>query len=128
MAELFAGKEWQTFLQILPTIPFETWETVWSTVVATLMALVIGLPLGVCLVTGEQGGVRPLPRWVMALLNGLVNLLRSVPFLICHPAVPRHRGHVHRYGGVHCAAGHRIVPVCVASGRDQYARGGRGCH
>ena len=72
MAELFAGKEWQTFLQILPTIPFETWETVWSTVVATLMALVIGLPLGVCLVTGEQGGVRPLPRWLMALLNGLV--------------------------------------------------------
>ena len=60
MAELFAGKEWQTFLQILPTIPFETWETVWSTVVATLMALVIGLSLGVCLVTGEQGGVRPL--------------------------------------------------------------------
>ena len=46
----------------------------------------------------------------------------------CHSAVPRHRGHVHRYGGVHCAAGHRIVPVCVASGRDQYARGGRGCH
>ena len=43
-------------------------------------------------------------------------------------AVPRHCGHVHRYGGVHCAAGHRIVPVCVASGRDQYARGGRGCH
>ena len=75
MAELFAGKEWQTFLQILPTIPFETWETVWSTVVATLLALVIGLPLGVCLVTGEQGGVRPLPRWLMALLNGLVNLL-----------------------------------------------------
>ena len=93
MAELFAGKEWQTFLQILPTIPFETWETVWSTVVATLLALVIGLPLGVCLVTGEQGGVRPLPRWLMALLNGLVNLLRSVPFLILmiivmHPLSP----------------------------------------
>ena len=59
MAEFFAGKDWQTFLQILPTIPFETWETIWSTVVATLLALVIGLPLGVCLVTGEQGGVRP---------------------------------------------------------------------
>ena len=73
MAEFFAGKDWQTFMQILPTIPFETWETIWSTVVATLLALVIGLPLGVCLVTGEQGGVRPLPRWLMALLNGLVN-------------------------------------------------------
>ena len=38
MAEFFAGKDWQTFMQILPTIPFETWETVWSTVVATLLA------------------------------------------------------------------------------------------
>ena len=82
MAEFFAGKDWQTFLQILPTIPFETWETVWSTVVATLLALVIGLPLGVLLVTGEPNGIRPLPKWVMALLNGLINLLRSVPFLI----------------------------------------------
>ena len=54
----------------------------YSTVVATLFALVIGLPLGVLLVTGEPGGVRPLPRWVMRLLNGVINLLRSVPFLI----------------------------------------------
>ena len=82
MAEFLASKEWETFLQILPTIPFETWETIWSTAVATLLALVIGLPLGVCLVTGEQGGVRPLPRWVMSLLNAFINLLRSVPFLI----------------------------------------------
>ena len=82
MAEFFAGKDWQTFLQILPTIPFETWETVWSTVVATLLALVIGLPLGVCLVTGEQGGVRPLPRWLMQVINVIINLLRSIPFLI----------------------------------------------
>ena len=82
MAEFLASKEWQTFLQVLPTIPFETWETIWSTVVATLLALVLGLPLGVCLVTGEPGGVRPLPRWVMRLLNALINLLRSVPFLI----------------------------------------------
>ena len=69
MAEFFAGKDWQTFMQVLPTIPFETWETVWSTVVATLLALVIGLPLGVLLVTGEPNGIRPLPKWVMALLN-----------------------------------------------------------
>ena len=82
MAEFLVSKEWETFLQILPTIPFETWETIWSTAVATLLALVIGLPLGVCLVTGEQGGVRPLPRWFMQLLNVLINLLRSVPFLI----------------------------------------------
>ena len=82
MAEFFAGKDWQTFMQVLPTIPFETWETVWSTVVATLLALVIGLPLGVLLVTGEKDGIHPLPKWLMAILNGVINLLRSVPFLI----------------------------------------------
>ena len=112
MAELFAGKEWQTFLQILPTIPFETWETVWSTVVATLLALVIGLPLGVCLVTGEQGGVRPLPRWLMALLNGLVNLLRSVPFLILMIIViPLSRAIV----GTSIGTVASIVPLVIAS-------------
>lgn len=82
MAELLASKEWATFLQVLPTIPFETWETIWSTAVATLLALVFGLPLGVCLVTGEAGGIRPLSRWFMSLLNAVINLLRSVPFLI----------------------------------------------
>ena len=30
MAEFFAGKDWQTFMQILPTIPFETWEDVYK--------------------------------------------------------------------------------------------------
>ena len=82
MAEFLASKEWTDFLQVLPTIPFETWETIWSTAVATLLALVIGLPLGVCLVTGEQGGVRPLPRWFMRLLNVFVPLvIASFPFV-----------------------------------------------
>lgn len=58
------------------------WETIYSTVVATFFSYVIGLPLGVILVTGEKGGVRPLPGWLMKGLNVVVNLLRSVPFLI----------------------------------------------
>lgn len=86
MSELFAAiaasDEWQTMLDILPDLPFATWESFYATVLTTVLALVIGLPLGVCLVTGEQGGVRPLPRWFMQLLNVLINLLRSVPFLI----------------------------------------------
>ena len=112
MAEFFAGKDWQTFLQILPTIPFETWETVWSTVVATLLALVIGLPLGVLLVTGEPNGIRPLPKWVMALLNGLINLLRSVPFLILMICVfPLTRAIV----GTTVGTTATIVPLVVAA-------------
>ena len=112
MAEFFAGKEWTTFMQVLPTLPFETWETIWSTCVATLLALVIGLPLGVCLVTGEKDGVRPLPRWLMVLLNAVINLLRSVPFLILMIIViPLSRLIVGTSIGTKAA----IVPLVIAS-------------
>ncbi len=58
------------------------WETLYSTVLATVFALVIGVPLGILLVVGERGGVRPLPRALMSVVNVVINLLRSVPFLI----------------------------------------------
>ncbi len=58
------------------------WETVYVTVLATAFALLIGLPIGVLLVAGEKNGVMPLPGWLMKTLNVIVNLLRSVPFLI----------------------------------------------
>ena len=64
------------------TIPFAIWETVYTTVLATLFAYVIGLPLGIILVTGERDGNQPLPPALMKVLNTVVNLLRSVPFLI----------------------------------------------
>lgn len=58
------------------------WETVYVTVLATVFAVLIGLPLGVLLVVGEKGGVLPLPKWLLKTLNVIINLLRSVPFLI----------------------------------------------
>ena len=58
------------------------WETLYVTVIATALAIVIGLPLGVLLVAGEKNGVLPLPKPVMQVLNVVINLLRSVPFLI----------------------------------------------
>ena len=61
---------------------FAIWETCYVTVIATFFAYVIGLPLGVLMVAGEEGGVRPLPRPVMSALNVIINILRSVPFLI----------------------------------------------
>ena len=60
----------------------DIWETFYSTVLSTFFAYVIGLPLGIILVTGEPDGVRPLPRALMRVINVIVNLLRSVPFLI----------------------------------------------
>ena len=58
------------------------WETLYMTFLPTVIAFVVGLPLGVLLVTGEEGGVRPLPKLLMKVLNVIINLLRSVPFLI----------------------------------------------
>ncbi len=62
--------------------PMAVWETLYVTVLATLFAVVLGLPLGVLLVVGEKNGVLPLPKPVMSVLNVVINLLRSVPFLI----------------------------------------------
>ena len=59
-----------------------TWETLYSTILATLVAYALGLILGVLLVVGEENGVLPLPRPVMKALNVVINILRSVPFLI----------------------------------------------
>lgn len=67
---------------LLTEFPFALWETLYSTILSTLFAIVIGLPLGVILVTGEQKGIRPLPRLFMNILNVVINLLRSVPFII----------------------------------------------
>ena len=61
---------------------FATWETLYSVILEAVFAYIIGLPLGVLLVTGEKDGIRPLPGWLMKLLNVVINLLRSVPFLI----------------------------------------------
>ncbi len=58
------------------------WETVYVTILATAFAVLIGLPLGVLLVVGEKDSVLPLPKWLMQTLNIIINLLRSVPFLI----------------------------------------------
>ena len=61
---------------------FATWETLYSLVLEVIFAYVIGLPLGVILVMGEKEGIRPLNPVLMRVLNAVINLLRSIPFLI----------------------------------------------
>ena len=70
---------WEVFQR---EFPFAMWETVYVTIVATAFAILIGLPLGMLLVAGEKNGIRPLPAPIMSALNVIINLLRSVPFLI----------------------------------------------
>ena len=80
---LFSAESVQLAWEVIRAeIPFAIWETFYVTVVSTALAVVIGLPLGVLLVAGDKNGVLPLPRWLMQVLNVIINLLRSVPFLI----------------------------------------------
>ena len=80
---MFTSEALEEALWILKNeFPMAIWETMYVTVLATLFAVVLGLPLGVLLVAGEKNGVLPLPKGVMSVLNVVINLLRSVPFLI----------------------------------------------
>ena len=81
-SDLFSPESLAELQAVLPQLPYAIWETLYVTLLSTLLATVIGLPLGVLLVAGEKGGVLPLPKGVLQVLNVIINLLRSVPFLI----------------------------------------------
>lgn len=81
--KIFAPDKVSEALVVLQNeFPLALWETVYVTVLATALAIVIGLPLGVLLATGDKNGILPLPKPVMSVLNVVINLLRSIPFLI----------------------------------------------
>ena len=81
--DIFSAEAWNEAWRIIEA-EFLTaiWETVYVTLLSTAFSVLIGLPLGVLLVAGEKDGVLPLPRWLLQVLNVIINLLRSVPFLI----------------------------------------------
>ena len=81
--KLFSQEVLNEALEIIQTqFPLAIWETVYVTLAATAFSFIIGLPLGVLLVVGEKGGILPLPKGLMHVLNVVINLLRSVPLLI----------------------------------------------
>ena len=80
---MFSPESTKLALDILQNeIPFAIWETVYVTIISTFLALVVGIPLGVLLVVGEKDGILPLPKFILSVLNAVINLLRSIPFLI----------------------------------------------
>ncbi|MEX5610423.1 methionine ABC transporter permease [Pseudomonas protegens] len=70
--------DWQELAQLLLTA---TGETLYMVLLASLFTLLIGLPLGVLLFISRKGGLYPMPR-LNRLLGGLVNLGRSLPFVV----------------------------------------------
>ena len=61
-------------------------ETLYMTVISTVMAYVLGLPVGMVLVVTDKDGIRPNAS-VNRIVGGIVNVLRSIPFIILLVAV-----------------------------------------
>ena len=57
------------------------WETLYMTLGSTVVAYAIGLPLGLLLILTDPQGLKPRPVF-NRVLGVVINLLRSVPFII----------------------------------------------
>ena len=62
------------------------YETIYRTLASTLLGYVIGLPLGVVLIITRKGGIRENAA-LNQVLGVIVNILRSIPFLILMIAI-----------------------------------------
>ncbi|NLV50598.1 MAG: ABC transporter permease [Clostridiales bacterium] len=57
------------------------WETLYMTILSTAAAYALGLPIGLLLVVTDADGIKPNTA-VNRIVGTIVNLLRSVPFII----------------------------------------------
>lgn len=97
---------------LLHDMPYALWETFYATLLATIFALIIGLPLGILLAVGGKNGIIRVPKWILSALGVVINLLRSVPFIILMVmAVPLTRMIV----GTSIGTAASIVPLVIAA-------------
>lgn len=57
------------------------WETVYMTFISAIFAYLFGLPLGIILSITDKDGICPV-GWVNKILGVIVNVFRSIPFVI----------------------------------------------
>lgn len=72
--------------QMWPELWLSTQDTVYMVGWAAFFGVLFGLPLGVLLVATDRGGLTPAPA-VRALLSAMVNVGRSLPFIVLMVAV-----------------------------------------
>ena len=72
--------------EIIKIIGNGIWETLYMTIVSTLLAYLFGIPLGVILYTTDEKGIC-YNRWINFIMGVIVNVTRSVPFLILLVAI-----------------------------------------
>ncbi len=69
------------FEKMLPLMMGGVADTLYMTTVSTLFAYLLGLPLAIALVLTAPGGLAPQPL-LYRVLDAVVNVFRSIPFLI----------------------------------------------
>ncbi|WP_017587389.1 methionine ABC transporter permease [Nocardiopsis ganjiahuensis] len=69
-----------------PSLWLGTQDTIYMVWWATVFSVLLGLPLGVLLVATDKGGLIPSPA-VRAVLSAIVNIGRSLPFIVLMVAV-----------------------------------------
>lgn len=67
--------------QIIDMIKTGIWETLYMVFASSLISYLIGIPLGIILVVTDKDGIYPIPI-LQRILGIVINLLRSVPFMI----------------------------------------------
>ncbi|MFC7330635.1 methionine ABC transporter permease [Marinactinospora rubrisoli] len=77
------GERWP---DMWPVLWLGTLDTLYMVLWATVFTVLFGLPLGVLLVTTDRGGLTPAPV-VKAALGAIVNIGRSLPFIVLMVAV-----------------------------------------
>ena len=112
-ASFFESIANEKFIGILTEeMPKAILETLSVTVISTLIAFLIGLPLGVILVAGENNYVFKTPKWILTVIGFIINILRSVPFLILMILViPLTRSIVGKATGTAAS----VVPLSIAA-------------
>lgn len=86
-------------------------ETLYMTLISTLVAYAIGLPIGIGLIITDKNGLRPM-RVLNAILGIVVNILRSIPFLILLIAIMPFTRFI---TGTTIGSAATIVPLTVAA-------------
>ena len=72
--------------EYLDILGIGTWDTLYMTFMSTFFSYLFGLPMGIVLVITEESHILPHGR-LNAILGGIVNVTRSVPFIILLIAV-----------------------------------------
>jgi len=97
--------------QMLSLMGMGLLETLYMTVISTVMAYVLGLPIGMLLVVTDKEGIKP-NAVLNRIVGSVVNILRSVPFIILLVAViPITRAIV----GTSIGSTATIVPLVIAA-------------